>query len=95
MAADNENKNDTRLPVSRRWLLRDAVAGVTGIAMLVSVGVGKARAAKFTQRAVFYRPRPSLGQKCSNCLLFRRPHACRDVAGYISPDGWCVIWRDG
>jgi hypothetical protein len=68
---------------------------VTGMAAWLAAQTDTAEAAKFTQKAVFYRPHPSLGQKCSNCLLFERPHACRSVAGYISPNGWCVIWRDG
>lgn len=93
-----DTKNETtraRGPLSRRGLMRAGVAGMTGVTAWLTVAVSKARAAKFAQKAVFYRPHPSLGQKCGNCLLFRRPHSCRDVAGYISPDGWCVIWRDG
>jgi len=92
--AKHETKR-TRGPLSRRTLIRAGVGGVTSLAAWLTVAVSKARAAKFTQKSVFYRPHPSLGQKCSNCLLFRRPHSCRDVAGYISPNGWCVIWRDG
>ncbi len=88
----SDGKNGTSAPVTRRTLLR---GGVAGVATFFAAGTNQAEAAKFTQKAVFYRPRPSLGQKCSNCLLFERPHACRSVAGYISPEGWCVIWRDG
>lgn len=91
---DTETKC-TRGPLSRRTLMRAGAAGMTSLATWLTVAVSAARAAKFTQKAVFYRPHPSLGQKCSNCLLFRRPHSCRDVTGTISPDGWCVIWRDG
>lgn len=92
----NEGSDETRQAkalVSRRSLLRGA-AGTTGLAVWLVSAVAKARA-KFTQKSVFYRPHPSLGQKCSNCLLFRRPHSCVSVAGYISPNGWCVIWKGG
>ena len=77
-----DGESRARVTVTRRTLLR-------------GVAADRAAAAKFTQKAVFYRPHPSLGQKCSNCLLFERPHACRSVTGTISPNGWCVIWRDG
>jgi len=54
-----------------------------------------AMAAKLPKSAVGYQDKPHGSQKCSNCALFQPPHSCRDVAGYISPNGWCVIWRDG
>lgn len=95
MAATDDETNGAKTPLSRRSLLRRGIARAAGVAALLGISLGKARAAKFSQKAVFYRPQPSLGQKCSNCLLFERPHACRSVAGYISPNGWCVIWRNG
>lgn len=95
MSGKNNEMKDAQAPRSRRSLLRSGIVGVTGIAAWLAAMTDAAEAAKFAQKAVFYRPRPSLGQKCSNCLLFERPHACRSVAGYISPNGWCVIWRDG
>ncbi len=91
----DDGENSVPAALSRRALLRGGIAGITGIAALLAVDTDKAAAAKFAQKAVFYRPQPSLGQKCSNCLLFERPHACRSVVGTISPNGWCVIWRDG
>lgn len=93
---DGKDKiRQVRTSPSRRSLLRGGAAGMASLIAWLAVATKEARAAKFAQRAVFYRPHPSLGQKCGNCLLFRRPHSCRDVAGYISPNGWCVIWRDG
>lgn len=94
---DINDGQDSKTPacLSRRSLLRRGIAGAAGMAALPAVDTDKASAAKFTQTAVFYRPNPSLGQNCSNCLLFEPPHACRSVAGIISPNGWCVIWRDG
>jgi hypothetical protein len=82
-----------REPLSRRTLMRAGAVGMTSLAAWLTVAVSKARAAKFAQKAVFYRPHPSLGQKCGNCRLFRRPHTCRLVAGPVSANGWCVIWR--
>ena len=91
----NHQTPPARGSLSRRALMRTGVLSMASVAAWLTVAVSKARAAKFTQKAVFYRPHPSLGQKCSTCRLFRRPNSCRDVTGYISPDGWCVIWRDG
>jgi len=88
-----ESKNETkrqRGPLSRRALMR---VGMASLVASLTVAVSKARAAKFAQKAVFYRPHPSLGQKCGNCRLFYRPHGCRLVAGPVSANGWCVIWR--
>lgn len=90
---DDELKNtmDSR---SRRSLLRHALACATGGAIAFVVETGNAFAAKFAQKAVFYRPTPSLGQKCSNCKIFIRPQFCQSVEGVVSPNGWCVIWRE-
>lgn len=90
-----DGKRLARAILTRRALLRSAVAGGASIAATLAVTTEQAEAGKFAQKAVFYRPHPSLGQRCGNCPLFERPHACRSVAGAISPNGWCVIWRDG
>lgn len=91
---ESENEtNGARGPLSRRTLMRAGVAGMASLVASLTVAVSKARAAKFAQKAVFYRPHPSLGQRCGNCRLFYRPHGCRLVAGPVSANGWCVIWR--
>lgn len=48
--------------------------------------------AKVSQASVQYQAQPKGDQKCSNCLHFIAPNACKVVEGVISPDGWCVIW---
>ena len=91
MGDELKNATNDRSRRSFFWL---AWACATGGAAAFVVETGNAFAAKFAQKAVFYRPKPSLGQKCSNCKIFVRPHSCRSVEGVISPDGWCVIWRE-
>lgn len=48
--------------------------------------------AKVSQASVQYQAQPKGAQKCSSCLHFIEPNACKVVEGVISPDGWCVIW---
>ena len=93
-AAMDDDLKQTTDEWSRRSVLRRGLARLTGVMIALAVGSRVALAAKFAQKAVFYRPKPSLGQKCSNCKIFVRPHSCRSVAGDISPNGWCVIWRE-
>jgi hypothetical protein len=89
----NDELKHATAEISRRSALRKVAAYVTTTAAISAMGTKAALAGKFAQQAVFYRPSPSLGQKCSNCILFERPRSCKSVAGVISPNGWCVIWK--
>ena len=48
--------------------------------------------AKASQASVQYQNQPKGEQKCSNCIHFVGPNACKVVEGEISPEGWCAIW---
>jgi hypothetical protein len=79
--------------LSRRSVLFDGLACATGIAAVFTAGTNAALASKLPQKAVTYRATPNGDKKCSNCSLFEPPHSCKSVAGDISPDGWCLLWR--
>ena len=79
--------------LSRRSVLFDGLACATGIAAVVAAGTDTALAAKLPQKAVSYRDTPNAGKKCSDCALFEPPKSCKNVAGDINPDGWCLLWR--
>ena len=79
--------------VSRRRVLLQGAACVTGIGAILAASTDAALANKLPQSAVNYRPKPNGSKQCSNCALFEPPRACKNVAGDISPDGWCVLWR--
>ena len=51
-----------------------------------------ADSAKASQPSVQYQDQPKGEQKCSGCMHFAAPDACKVVAGPISPEGWCVMW---
>ncbi len=44
---------------------------------------------KATMQEARYQLSPKDGFSCSMCTLFRPPHACQLVRGYIVPQGWC------
>lgn len=83
----NDETNDR---TSRRRVL----AG--GMAVLAAGAVGRAAVATAAQKleksAVQYQDTPKDGQKCSNCVNFVAPNACKIVAGEISPNGYCVAF---
>ena len=51
-----------------------------------------ATAKKLTQASVQYQTQPKGEQKCSTCINFVEPNACKLVEGPIIPDGWCSLW---
>jgi hypothetical protein len=49
--------------------------------------------AKGSQAQFKYQTKPGPGgHTCSGCRFFQAPHACKIVAGTISPNGWCIAW---
>ena len=78
--------------VTRRSILAHAVASAVGVAAL-SAPASAQEQPKVPQKAVAYRTTPNGDQKCSNCSLFTKPNACQKVAGDISPDGYCILYR--
>ena len=76
---------------SRRGVLR---TGLTILAGGVMATVARAQDAdsKVEQSVVQYQTMPKDGAKCSGCVNFVPPNACKVVAGNISPEGWCVAY---
>jgi hypothetical protein len=73
---------------SRRSVLRAGLAVVA-----TSVGtVAMAQDDKLAQTVVQYQTMPKDGAKCSACVNFVAPNACKIVAGSINPEGWCVAF---
>lgn len=79
--------------LSRRAVLLRGVACAAGAATVLAVAAEPAEAAKLPKGAVGYQDKPHGAQKCSTCALFQKPNACKSVAGTISPNGWCHIYR--
>ncbi len=47
---------------------------------------------KIAQAQVQYQETPKDGNKCSTCVNFEPPAACKIVAGTINPNGWCIAY---
>jgi hypothetical protein len=80
-------------PASRRAALK------TGLGLLAAAGTlgaaasaAQAQSAKAAPTSVGYQTKPSNGQKCSGCVQYIKPNACKIVSGTISPDGWCELY---
>ena len=77
---------DNEIKPSRRTVLQvglGAVAAATG-------AVATARAQeKIAPELVMYQQTPKDGQKCSDCVNWEPPNACKIVSGTINPNGWC------
>jgi len=86
---------------TRRRILKAGLAAVGGV-----VAAGAAQAAetaatpkplkladeKIAQAQVQYQTSPKDGQKCSLCVNWEAPNACKIVAGTIAPEGWCIAY---
>ena len=79
--------------ISRRAVILDGIACAAGVATIVATDTNAHAANKLPQTAVAYRPTPNGEKKCSNCVLFEAPDACKSVAGVVSPDGFCILWK--
>ncbi|MDP9025178.1 MAG: high-potential iron-sulfur protein [Candidatus Eremiobacteraeota bacterium] len=57
--------------------------------------------AKAPQNAVMYQDKPKDGKKCAGCKFYIKGKtatangACTQVAGSISPNGYCVVYAAG
>ena len=73
---------------SRRRVLQ---GGLTLLAAGAAVRTAAAQE-KLAQDIVQYQATPKDGAKCSACVNFVEPNACKIVDGKISPEGWCVAF---
>lgn len=71
----------------RRSVLRAGLG--LGAATAVVVTSMAQDAPKLDKKTIMYQDTPKDGQKCSLCVNFEPPDACKIVEGKISPDGWC------
>jgi hypothetical protein len=72
---------------TRRQMLRASLAAVGG---LVAVNAGAQE--KIDPKMVQYQTMPKDGNKCSTCVNFEAPSACKIVSGTIDPNGWCIAF---
>jgi hypothetical protein len=91
MMASHSEVSSTK--VSRRSLLLHGAACVTGVATILVASANIAKANPLPKTAVSYQDKPKGDRQCSGCALFVAPNACKNVAGEISPNGWCMLWR--
>ena len=78
--------------VSRRSVLLQGAACAAGAATILAqckFCKGKSVAKKQS----VYQDTPKGDRQCSGCSLFVAPSSCKNVAGVISPNGWCMLWR--
>jgi hypothetical protein len=85
--------NRTNLKVSRRLVLLHGAACAASVATILAANVNSAKANPLPKTAVNYQDTPKGDHQCSGCALFVAPNACKNVAGEISPNGWCMLWR--
>ena len=82
--------------IRRRDALRSLSASVRMLSLMALPGLWMARAAhaqqKVAKEPVQYQDTPKNNQKCSECLHFVAPNACKLVKGDISPEGWCALY---
>ncbi len=85
--------DEFKTEASRRGILR---AGLMLIAGGAAVATTAARAddddSKVDQATVQYQQTPKDGAKCSLCVNWVAPNACKVVKGTINPNGWCVAY---
>ena len=73
---------------TRRQVLRAAGLAVVGGVVAVSARAQE----KIDPKQVQYQETPKDGAKCSTCVNFEAPAACKIVSGKISPEGWCIAY---
>ncbi len=67
-------------------------AAITAGAVASLFASTRQAAAKMTQKAALYQPKPKGGEQCSTCTHFQPPSSCQVVDGAISPNGWCQMY---
>jgi hypothetical protein len=74
---------------SRRGSLKAGLA-MFGIGVMAHARAQDAE--KLAQNVVQYQPTPKDNARCSLCVNFIAPNACKLVVGPIVPQGWCVAF---
>jgi hypothetical protein len=81
------------IKVSRRSLLLHGAICAAGAGSALVAVASSAKADPLPQKSVQYQNTPKGDRRCDGCSLFVAPNACKNVAGEISPEGWCILWR--
>jgi hypothetical protein len=79
--------------ISRRSVLLQGAGCAAGVATVLAANAESATANPLPKTAVNYQDTPKGDRQCSGCSLFVAPKSCKNVAGDISPNGWCMLWR--
>ena len=81
--------------ISRRRLLHTgaALGGAIGSAALIGTAGAQNAAKQVSKQGAGYGDQPKGEQRCSGCANFIAPSACSVVAGTISPNGWCTLFK--
>ncbi len=82
---------------SRRGILKSGAMILAAGGIIASQAARAQDAEKLAQNVVQYQETPKDGAKCSACVNYIDPGACKIVAGKINPNGWCVAFapKDG
>jgi hypothetical protein len=79
--------------MSRRVLLRGALAVGCGLWVPIVLSAAAPAAKKVPKANVQYQTRPKGEQKCGLCVHFiAESNTCKLVDGQISPESWCSLW---
>lgn len=71
---------------------RALLGGALGVLALPAAAQPVPLPRQLTQAEAEYEPRPRGIAMCLSCTLFVRPNLCRQVAGEVSPEGWCKLY---
>ena len=77
---------------SRRRFLSTGLTILAGGLLATAARAQDSGDSKVEQSVVQYQTSPKDGAKCSGCVNFVAPNACKVVQGNISPEGWCVAY---
>ena len=77
---------------SRRSAIKRGLAITAATVVGVATSMRAFAQEKIEQAQVQYQNMPKDGAKCSLCVNWIAPNACKIVAGTINPEGWCVAF---
>ena len=77
---------------SRRTAIKTGLMLAGGTVLSFAAAVRASAQEKIEQAQVMYQNMPKDGAKCSLCVNWVAPNACKIVAGTINPEGWCVAF---
>ncbi|WP_158745016.1 hypothetical protein [Acidisphaera sp. L21] len=84
--------NSVDSQTSRRTAMKTGLALIGGAIVTFAATVRAGAQEKIAQAMVQYQNMPKENAKCSVCVNWVAPNACKIVAGTINPEGWCVAF---